>query len=99
MNIIRFIKEWTLPVAIGTGIVVYLVFALVGHLSRLPPNFCVTTAAADAHGQMMHVSMASASTRLSPLRRKPIIAAITAATVNTWNNPTHQCHATGRSLW
>lgn len=29
MNIIRFIKEWTLPVAIGTGIVVYLVFALV----------------------------------------------------------------------
>ena len=29
MNIIRFIKEWTLPVAIGTGIIVYLVFALV----------------------------------------------------------------------
>ena len=29
MHIIRFIKDWTLPVAIGTGILVYLVFALV----------------------------------------------------------------------
>lgn len=29
MRIIRFIKDWTLPVAIATGIVVYLIFALV----------------------------------------------------------------------
>ena len=29
MKIIRFIKDWTLPVAIGTGIAVYLVFALI----------------------------------------------------------------------
>ena len=29
MQIIRFIKDWTLPVAIGTGITVYLIFALV----------------------------------------------------------------------
>lgn len=29
MQILRFIKDWTLPVAIATGITVYLVFALV----------------------------------------------------------------------
>lgn len=29
MQVIRFIKDWTLPVAIGTGIIVYLIFALV----------------------------------------------------------------------
>lgn len=28
-RIIRFIKDWTLPVSIGTGIVVYLIFALI----------------------------------------------------------------------
>lgn len=29
MDVIRFVKDWTLPVAIGTGIVVYLFFALI----------------------------------------------------------------------
>ena len=29
MHIIRFLKDWTLPVAIGTGIAVYLFFALI----------------------------------------------------------------------
>ena len=32
MQIIRFIKDWTLPVSIGTGIAVYLVFALTPEL-------------------------------------------------------------------
>lgn len=32
MQILRFIKDWTLPVAIATGITVYLVFALVSAL-------------------------------------------------------------------
>lgn len=29
MQILRFIKDWTLPVAIATGIIIYLVFALI----------------------------------------------------------------------
>ena len=35
--------------------------------SRLPPNFCVTTGAADAQGATTHTSIASTSTRLFPV--------------------------------
>lgn len=43
MQIIRFIKDWTLPVAIATGSIVYLIFALVpaldGFARRADPVF------------------------------------------------------------
>lgn len=32
MQLIRLLKDWTLPVAIGTGCVVYIIFALVPQL-------------------------------------------------------------------
>lgn len=54
-----------------------------GHLLKVASEFCVTTAAAEAQGQMIHVSTASASVRLSPVRLKAMITATTAATVST----------------
>ena len=64
--------------------------------SRLPPSFCVTTGAAEAHGLMMHVRSASARMSRLPFREKAMTAAITTPTPNTWKAPSHQCHATGR---
>lgn len=34
MDIIRFIKDWTLPVAMGTGAMLYLVFAFTPQLDE-----------------------------------------------------------------
>ena len=34
MQLIRLLKDWTLPVAIGTGCVVYIIFALVPQLDN-----------------------------------------------------------------
>lgn len=43
MNILNFIKNWTLPVSIGTGIGVYLIFALIpaldGFATKASPVF------------------------------------------------------------
>ena len=43
MNIVNFIKNWTLPVSIGTGIGVYLIFALIpaldGFATKASPVF------------------------------------------------------------
>ena len=43
MNILNFIKNWTLPVSIGTGIGVYLIFALIpaldGFATKAEPVF------------------------------------------------------------
>ncbi|WP_308269815.1 transporter [Prevotella sp.] len=51
MQILRFIKDWTLPVAIATGIIIYLVFALIPVLDAF------ATAADPVFQQLLPVFM------------------------------------------
>src|SRR5574344_83594 len=66
--------------------------------SRLPPSLAVTTAAAAAHGPMMHVNTASANILLLPERWKIMMTATMTATNTTWNTPTQKCQGTGISF-
>ena len=51
MQLIRLLKDWTLPVAIGTGCVVYIIFALVPQLDGF------ATAAAPVFDAMLPMFM------------------------------------------
>ena len=51
MQLIRLLKDWTLPVAIGTGCVVYIIFALVPQLDSF------ATAAAPVFDAMLPMFM------------------------------------------
>ena len=51
MQLIRLLKDWTLPVAIATGCVVYMIFALVPQLDTFacyPPGSLVFNARCSA---------------------------------------------------
>ena len=72
------------------------VYAVICSMS--PPIFLTTTAAADAHGPMTHISIASMSTRLSPVMPNPTTRAVISTTVSNWNALTQRCHGTMRSF-